>query len=334
MNPFQDRINALTLQEYQADIAMQKVLKQAKKIVPDDANAMVFPRTPQAYEAPNATDLMMNDLVNDIQIQTLLKNQVPQYRPKKIQSEVTDEMIKDYQQESKKPVEINGKLYKFVPPDLDLDLEELPKNLPPEGLINRVGDKEIQRLRKRYNEIAPVIGEISGLMNKNSEDYNAGRISVDDWEANRDYLTDQFEMNKAEAKYLSDEIASIFNDEMRFKQAKMDREAEIDRVKKSNAKKLSAYEEALRLRNTGQEVAQQPDESDEDYAQRMIDIGHETLDPDDVKLDAQLYLYRNLKDKLKKGEDRGGAKKILLSNYLTESAKISLINYCAFEFLA
>ena len=27
-NPFQDRINALTLQEYQADIAMQNMLKQ------------------------------------------------------------------------------------------------------------------------------------------------------------------------------------------------------------------------------------------------------------------------------------------------------------------
>ena len=101
MNPFQDRINALTLQGYQDDIALQNVLKQTKKVVLDDVNFKVFPRTPKAYEQKNATDLMMKDLLNDIQIQTMLKNRIPQYRPKKIQSEVTEEMIKDYRQESK-----------------------------------------------------------------------------------------------------------------------------------------------------------------------------------------------------------------------------------------
>ena len=36
-------------------------------------------------------------------------------------------------------------------------------------------------------------------------------------------------------EYLSDEIASIFNLEMQFKQEKMDREADIDRIKKSDS---------------------------------------------------------------------------------------------------
>jgi hypothetical protein len=149
MNPFFNRINALTFQGYQDDIALQNVLKQTKKVVLDDVNFKAFPRTPQAYEQKNATDLMMNDLINDIQIQTMLKNQIPQYRPKKIQSEVTEEMIKDYQQESKKPVEINGKVYKFVPPDLDLDLEEPNPNivthLPSKEEFNRNSDEFLRR---------------------------------------------------------------------------------------------------------------------------------------------------------------------------------------------
>ena len=297
MNPFENKILNLTLQQYKSDIALQNVLKQGKKVIPDDANFKVYARTPQAIVQKNATDLMMNDLINDIQIQTMLKNAVPNYRPKKIQSEVTEEMIKDYQQESKKPVEINGKLYKFVPPDLDLDLEEVPPNLPPEGILNRRNDKEIQRLRLQYNQISPEIQLIMQQIEKNADDYNKGKINVDDYTSNNAFLMDAFEQRKAQGKYLSDSIDQLFNEEMRYKEEKTEREAQIDRIKKSNAQKLSAYEEALRLRNTGQEVAQQPDESDEDYAQRMIDVGHETLDPEDVKLDAQLYLYNNLKDK-------------------------------------
>jgi hypothetical protein len=323
MNPFFNRINDLTLQGYQDDIALQNVLKQTKKVVLDDVNFKAFPRTPQAYAQKNATDLMMNDLINDIQIQTMLKNQIPQYRPKKIQSEVTEEMIKDYQQESKKPVEINGKLYKFVPPDLDLDLEEIPLNLAPEGLVNRPLDKEIEKKRSRYNEIAPEIALLVELIDKNADDYNKGKISLDDYMSNSDYLEDRFEDNKREARKLSDEIANLFNYEMLYKAEKMKREAEIDRVKKSNAKKLSAYEEALRLRNTGQEVAQQPDESDEDYAKRMLAVGNETVDPDDVKLDAQLYLYRNLKDKF--GE--------FIEPYKVEGLLNTLVQQDGYEFL-
>jgi hypothetical protein len=97
----------------------------------------------------------------------------------------------------------------------------------------------------------------------------------------------------------------------------------LDRVSIANKKKLASYEEALKLRNTGQEVAQQPDESDEDYAKRLLEIGHETVDPDDVKLDAQLYLYRNLKDKF--GE--------FIEPYKVEGLLNTLVQQEGYEFL-
>ena len=117
MNPFEDKILNLTLQQYKSDVALQNVLKQGKKVIPDDENFKVYPRTPQAIVQKNATDLMMNDLINDIQIQTMLKNAVPNYRPKKIQSEVTEEMINEIpMQRFAEPSEIAAAVAFFASP--------------------------------------------------------------------------------------------------------------------------------------------------------------------------------------------------------------------------
>jgi hypothetical protein len=57
-------------------------------------------------------------------------------------------MIKDFQNEMSKPVEINGKFYKFRPPDVDLKIKDLPPELPDETTykqgITLVAEKEIR----------------------------------------------------------------------------------------------------------------------------------------------------------------------------------------------
>ena len=326
-NPFQDRINALTLQEYQADIAMQNMLKQSKKIVPDDVNSKVYARTPQAYEAPNATDLMMTDLVNDIQIQTLLKNQVPQYRPKKIQSEVTQEMINDYQQESKKPVEINGKLYKFVPPDMDIDLEEpdsgrMIKLQPRSSFLSEIGN-EIKTSLHDLSKYQQDFDDYNSLLIQNDDDYNKKRIDFNQYVKMGRLYQAKVDDAKDDMDNLNDYINTLHRIPQDYDQYELSNQAEIDRVKQINRKKLAVYEGELKSRNVGQEVAQQPDESDEDYKQRLLDIGHQSVDPDDVKLDAQLYLYRNLKDKF--GE--------FMEPYKTEGLLNTLVQQEGYEFL-
>jgi len=326
-NPFQNRINALTLQGYQDDIALQNVLKQTKKVIPDDVNFKSFSRTPQAHEQKNATDLMMNDLLNDIQIQTMLKNQVPQYRPKKIQSEVTEEMIKDYQQESKKPIEINGKLYKYVPPDLNLDLEEPDPNrftqLPSKEEFNRNSGEFLDRktwdLIRNESDLINLRIKLSKL----DDDFDDGTISYTNWTTKKKELEREVELTIDTINSLNDEIDNVPNLRKQYDELELRNKAELDRVSIANKKKLASYEEALKLRNTGQEVAQQPDESDEDYAKRLLEIGHETVDPDDVKLDAQLYLYRNLKDKF--GE--------FIEPYKVEGLLNTLVQQEGYEFL-
>ena len=60
-------------------------------------------------------------------------------------------------------------------------------------------------------------------------------------------------------------------------------------ITKENQKNLTSYEDELKSRNTGLEVAQQSGESDGDYAQRMIDTAQTTVDPAQVEAQAKLF---------------------------------------------
>jgi hypothetical protein len=148
-------------------------------------------------------------------------------------------------------------------------------------------------------------------------------MSYANWASEKTDLEREVELTIATIKSLDNEISNVPNIRKHYDELDSANKAELDRVDIINKKKIASYEEALRLRNTGQEVAQQPGESDEDYAQRMIDIGHETLDPEDVKLDAQLYLYNNLKDKF--GE--------FMEPYKVEWVLNTLVQQEGYEFL-
>lgn len=240
MNPFEDKILNLTLQQYKADIALQNILKQGKKVIPDDENFKVYPRTPQAIVQKDPIDLMMNDLIADIQIQTMLKNAVPNYRPKKIQSEVTEEMIKDFQQESKKPVEINGKLYKFVPPDLDLNLEEPDPNviinLPSKEEFNRNSDEFLKRKiadrDRNYTDLLNLRRKIEKL----NDDFDDGLLSYSFWASEKSDLEREVELTIATITSLEDEISNVPNMRKHYDELDLANKAELDRVAIVNKK--------------------------------------------------------------------------------------------------
>ena len=134
-NPFQDKINALNSKDIDEGLKMEMLLRtpEVTKDSPD-VNSAVFPR----YDFPkvntlSASELSMKDLIDELQIQTILNNNIAPYVKKEIKSEVTAEMIKDFQNENAKPVEVNGTLYKFRPPEVDINLQEIPPDLPDEA---------------------------------------------------------------------------------------------------------------------------------------------------------------------------------------------------------
>ena len=71
----------------------------------------------------------------------------------------------------------------------------------------------------------------------------------------------------------------------------MEYDAKATNIKRDLKKTPSNYEDELRSRNIGLEATQQPDESDEDYAQRMIDTAHTIVDPSQLEKQAELHLF-------------------------------------------
>jgi hypothetical protein len=151
-NPFQDRINALNMKDLEEGLKTDSFLKKSHGPIPNDINDKVFPYTDiKRVDTLKPEELSMKDLLDQIQIQTILNNNIAPYVKKEIKSEVTQEMIKDFQNESAKPVEINGTLYKFKPPDVNVSLQPVPGPFPDEATyqadINARAMPRIEKLR-------------------------------------------------------------------------------------------------------------------------------------------------------------------------------------------
>jgi len=298
-NPFQDRINSLNLKDLEEGLKIDSYLKKSSDPIPDDINNQVFPQTdfPQV-NVLKPEELSMKDLLDEIQIQTILNNNTVPFVEKKIKSEVTQEMIKDFQNESAKPVNINGTLYKFRPPDLEIKLKDLPPEFPDEATykaeINRIWTQEVQT----YAVIRKNLSQLVDQMERINIDYSNGRISDAEFMKARNHYEVQIDKLEQDRKQIEMTLDSLQKDYDDYEEKRLENVALIDKIKKENKQNLTAYEDEIKSRNTGMEVAQQEGESDADFAQRMIDTAHTTVDPSQVELQAKLYLFNTMKDRM------------------------------------
>jgi len=241
-------------------------------------------------------ELSMKDLLDQIQIQTILNNNIAPFVDKKIKSEVTQEMIKQFQFVSSRPVEINGRFYKYKPPGLDIDIKDLPPPFPSEANFKR----NIQML---YNQELKIGREIERKrvivienMKRAATEYNRGMIDEDEFFAAQTQFND-FMQQIDEARTQNEATrASLDRDYNSYNEYKLAYDTQVDLVTKENRQNLANYEDELKSRNSGLEVGQQEGESDEDYAQRLIDTAQTTVDPAQVEAQAKLFLYTSLKD--------------------------------------
>ena len=183
-NPYQDRINALNAKDIEEDLRSDAFLKKSHDPIPNDINDERFPMTdilPPNVLKPE--ELSMKDLLDQIQIQTILNNNIAPYVKKEIKSEVTQEMIKQFQYESSKPVELNGKFYKFKPPTVDLNLKNVPPPFPNEATYKN----EIEGLYKDELKIRRDIERrrvvLLTYIQRVTDQYNQGRVSEADFQA-------------------------------------------------------------------------------------------------------------------------------------------------------
>jgi len=256
-----------------------------------------------------------------------------------IVNEVTAEMIADYQEEQRKPLEIDGKFYPYHPVDLELDLEQIPelqtiqtedrdrllkeqedrvlKNIALIEAQIELLDKAIYGASQQYDSnIAQIQSDNEAGYTTNEEARDLYREQVNDFEEynktavlTREQLSKRLDNASRQVYSISDRR---YRDEEEFSQNK----AEIARIKNENAKQLRDAETTFNILNQGRTtISRLPDETEEQYAERLAqtsqppEIDPETLAERVVMRETE-KLINNLKTILKPEQASNIAKMI------------------------
>lgn len=286
-------------------------------------------RTPEAPEAPeiqmsreyglDAADLDMRETQIEAQLAKISKNAIEDklgFKPSKIKSAVTKDMIFEYQQEMQKPIEINGRKYRYHPSSVDIDIIQY---VPPNKILSST-------------EIRALEGRIERITNANTEiEKSILKLASDDAQLNRDYDSERGILSRMSILVEPERERNLTRIDLQFNQFKQEIElkrqrflqeildnemvitrmqeiiesnarkqsenqAEKTRVDRENKARLKAYEEDLKLLNRGRmDIRQEADESDEEYRQRLIQTGQMTDNEDEMQRAAALFNRDKLK---------------------------------------
>lgn len=247
----------------------------------------------------DVADISLRDLALDMQLEKISNAAIPDMPRKQnpVVSEVTAEMIADYQEEQRKPLEIDGKFYPYHPIDLNIDTENIP-NIPTEISPDR--DRLLKEQETRALEQVKIIQAQIELIDKavyeatQSYDTNitqiqseneAGYISNEEArDLYRQQLAEYEEFNKIAVltreqltrrlENVSRQIYSISDRRYREEEQLSENRAEIARIKQDNQHKLNQAESAFNVLNEGKaSIRRLPDETDNEYAIRLEQIG-------------------------------------------------------------
>jgi len=212
---------------------------------------------------------------------------------KPIVNEVTPEMIADYQEEQRKPLEIDGKFFPYRPVDLEIDTEYIPR-LKTEFTeqdfeeITALEDEGLRQIAKLEDTIRRIDeykarskDELDAKLASIFQDYKDGNItsreSYDEQLYEKEAYARDISRIDRQRQQLSIQLENVVGELERigtaYEQAGEEftqNQAEIARVKQENAKKLRDAEQTFSLLNQGRaSIQQMSGESDEDYAVRL-----------------------------------------------------------------
>ena len=298
-NPFQDKINALNKKDLDETLKTQSYLKQSHEPIQDDINNARYTMTdilPVNVLKPE--DLSMKDLLDQIQIQTILNNNTPPFIEKKIKSETTEAMIKDFQNENAKPVEINGTFYKFRPPGVAINLKDLPPEFPDEATYQANVRALARQEFAKQDELGRRIVKIQDIFRGFNQKLDDGSLSIDEFHKAQQHYAPIDQQLRDAIKESEMKVSTLEQEWKDYSKNKLEYDAQREKINKENQQSLTAYEDEIKSRNTGFEVGKRDNETDEEYAQRLIDTAHETVDPASVELQAKSFAYNAVKDRL------------------------------------
>jgi hypothetical protein len=294
-----DYIAALNKQDYQAEAKYDDYEKKATKRVPIQIDFKIPKTKGNQDKMTNRDDiarLEARDSAIEAEMERVTNLAIPEMpnKFKPIVNEVTPEMIADYQEEQRKPLEIDGKFYPYHPVDLELELE----NLPPletdfaEGEFEGL-DRTEQQLLAREADYKRRFDQIDADLERSDREYDKQigiieyGIDVGDYGEDegiqtmrdlRDQYINYVETRNAEREALRTNLESVADRLQGLRNHIEDRREEfsqnkaaLENIQKENQKKLRGAEETFTLLNRSKvSVAPQGiDESDENYALRL-----------------------------------------------------------------
>jgi hypothetical protein len=284
----EDTKRELLLEKRLSDLSVSALPKPEKEVkLPKRSSSS---STEDLNLTPDQYDL--RDLAYEARLNTISTNAIVQklgWKPSKIKSDVTKEMIADYQAEQMKNV--NRGIY--IPANLDLDLEPIPVNARGEtvnqfdarraALANQINyaEAQIKSANVRYEELAGSMylfpgedRELAALTNR-IEQYRQTildlQFQLDTMDARRDVL-----------KREEDALAIQRKD-----------------IEGRNDQRRRLYMDQVKLLNSGRMAIEMlPGETSDEYKQRLEDMGATTPDQDAIQASAGLFYTDALREKL------------------------------------
>ena len=272
------RLNELSNSAIERPVEEKTTVRHVKQ------EAEALPMSPDQYD--------LRDLTYEARLNVISSNAIVSrlgWKPSKIKSDITREMLADYQAEQFKNVQRGL----YLPADLDLDLEPLPLWQAPQisteyALLKRLtkNDALLKEEKKRLVEAKAQL-----RLTEDAWDYPQFRIDADFTrriaQVDDRIATSEFEISRLQ-RFLDD-----------FQQYKKEFDLETSLVEKRNASKKKRFAEELKLLNSGRmEIDMRDDETPDEYKQRLRDVGVSTPDEDAVIASASLFYTDVLREKL------------------------------------
>lgn len=342
-------MNSANRQRLELEARLNKISSAAVRepVVDDRTGYRAIETSVEGVESKNMKDLQVRAQLAKISTNAIVDKLG--VRPAKPKSEVTKEMILEYQKEMLKPVEIGGVKYRYHPSSLDLDelaYAPIHKIFPPAAIdgmkrgaayiagttipdleleLDYLAGTELPQIREVYDaEVSKI--QLAGHISKANKAKAIQRLTTqfdaETRENNAKQLMVIEQIRDGEAK-----IASLRDQIDKNEDHIKENRAEEVRIQKENERRLRAYEEDLNLLNRGKlNVRQEPNESDEDYRERLRETGQMTVSEESMRDSSELYFRDILREKcLELVRDTG-----IISNalkFLTSDQVYQLVKY-------
>ena len=270
------------------------------------------PSEPPSYLSNSVvSDINRRDMGIEEQLQKISRNTIKDiygWKPQQIKSDVTNEMIQEYQDELERSFyedPVTGRKLKYVPVNTDFTLEE--PNLA-QTVDETIVKQQIERFTRFYKEVEDEIKlayDAIAFIRSNEELVSSkmkllGPYAAFDEIPEIKKLQAKIEELKGELVTIEAQIGVGQNFRAANQRNLLENQAEVDRVRKANRELLKQKSEELNLLNRGKlNLQQQPNESDEDFKQRLLDVGQVEFDETYVEDAAGRRALKRFKENMK-----------------------------------